>query len=69
MQQQIAAFFDVTTDVIWQAAVGKGNVGATLEHDDFSVFAESTRTSRRRGSTCNTTNNHYFRHELLQVSC
>jgi hypothetical protein len=35
------AFFDFAADVVWQAAIGEGDVGSSFEHDNLGGLAEA----------------------------
>lgn len=40
--------FDLATDQVGQATVGKGDMGTAFEHDDLAVLAEASKARRRR---------------------
>ena len=44
-------------DMVGQAAVGVGNIGAALDQKDLGIFIQATQASRARGTASHATDN------------
>jgi hypothetical protein len=58
LKGEIVFFFDQSTDEIWQATVGKGDVAGPLKNSDMGPGVEATETGRRRHPTGDAADDH-----------